>query len=568
MPPKVAVPDVATMVSDINEMNLFIKRQGEQARDCTSLAQTHAGKFCAKVASMALTAAQANTMQTAFDNGSFTDEQKTTFADALASAIGGNGGSQSVVRGGGGSSPCAQKIQIEFYIPEVFMNTVLPNDAIDIAIKTQHFANLFMALECMYADESSRGRAAILLGTIGLNNANPTVDTLHHLHNDLADAINNLRKGFTPKFPHLPSFPTDVAALGDERLTHAYADVRPMAPPNDVKLHLQRFVRVPFLRSTASGVSRGARAGRNPRSDQSSTATSQSSELLDSVRTLLQGFQDMAAGRRAPSLRDRADAGGDVRGGSRDTMNRSLTGFDRRQPLPLTNGGSFMDGLKDTPGKRSQSPMDGGREPAGRSRTRSVRRSRTRSRDRRRRDEARVRSPNRTDDHPSALADAAATAAAVAAAVAAKRKATKPCGKKKDHVRAAAKAAAKSGGLKDDEESECTREDESETDSDNEASKLALKRKPAAARAVRPASLAKEFKDRPKVMDGTEANPPATLFWGGGKLTMSFSKKGYRSFPDLSVGNPVDRCFKWATYGSKKLAWSAALDHIKEANYK
>jgi hypothetical protein len=68
--------------------------------------------------------------------------------------------------------------------------------------------------------------------------------------------------------------------------------------------------------------------------------------------------------------------------------------------------------------------------------------------------------------------------------------------------------------LKDDEESECTREDESETDSDNEASKLALKRKPAAARAVRPASLAKEFKDRPKVMDGTEANPPATLFLG------------------------------------------------------
>ena len=144
-------------------------------------------------------------------------------------------------------------------MPEAFIMTVLPDPAIDIAIKTQHFANLFMALECMYADEPSRGRAAILLATVGLGSPTPAVDTLHTLHIDLAEAIVNLRSGFTPTFPHLPLFPANASSLAAERLAHAFADARPVNVPNDVKLHLQRFARVSFLRCSAVGVGRGSR---------------------------------------------------------------------------------------------------------------------------------------------------------------------------------------------------------------------------------------------------------------------------------------------------------------------
>jgi hypothetical protein len=564
MPPKVAVPDVATMVSDITEMNLFIRRQGDNGRDCTAIAQTHAAKFSAKVALMALTAAQANTIQMTFDDGSFTDAQKTTFSDALANVIG-MGGSTVVFRGGGGSSPCQQKIQIELYMPEVFLITVLPDPAIDIAIKTQHFANLFSALECMYADETSRSRAAILLATIGLNNQHPTVDTLHNLHNDLADAITNLRKSFTPTFPHLKVFPTDATLLGDERLAHAYADVRPCAVPSDVKLHLQRFSRVAFLRSTASGVSRGGRRGAP------ATAASAPTDLMDGFRDLINTLTNNID-RRPQSLRDRADVGGGTR--------RSLTGFDRRQPLPLMNrGDTFMDCINDTPtprrGGRSPSRKGRSREPSRgsnrhRERTRSIDRcERTRSRDRRERTRSRERphdladrelSPARPSyvDSPSALDVAAEVADAVreasvntkaqakAAAAAAKAHAkalgapaaAKPVGavaaglKKKDKIR----LAAKGGGVP-------------------------VLKKPAAA-------IHASFAKRPKVMDGTAAKPPGTLHWGGGKLTMSFSKGGYRCFPDLSVPNPVDRCFTWTAYGSKNAAWDAALDYIQHRNRK
>ena len=54
----------------------------------------------------------------------------------------------------------------------------------------------------------------------------------------------------------------------------------------------------------------------------------------------------------------------------------------------------------------------------------------------------------------------------------------------------------------------------------------------------------KTFNTRPKTMDGTTAKPPPTVLWGCGKLTMSFSKKGYRCFAHLGVSNPVYKLLK------------------------
>ena len=62
-------------------------------------------------------------------------------------------------------------------------------------------------------------------------------------------------------------------------------------------------------------------------------------------------------------------------------------------------------------------------------------------------------------------------------------------------------------------------------------------------------------------MNGTEANPPETVFYNGGKIRMSFSKKSYRCFAALSCKNPIDKSFYWSD-GGKDAAWSKALDHI------
>ena len=78
---------------------------------------------------------------------------------------------------------------------------MLPDERIDISTNAQHFANLFYSLEAMCAGEPSRDRATITLGTIGLSNANPSVDTLHNLNNDLGDAILAARKALAPTPP-------------------------------------------------------------------------------------------------------------------------------------------------------------------------------------------------------------------------------------------------------------------------------------------------------------------------------------------------------------------------------
>ena len=62
-------------------------------------------------------------------------------------------------------------------------------------------------------------------------------------------------------------------------------------------------------------------------------------------------------------------------------------------------------------------------------------------------------------------------------------------------------------------------------------------------------------------MNGTDANPPETVFYNGGKIRMSFSKKSYRCFATLARANPIDKSFYWCD-GGAAAAWSKALDHI------
>jgi hypothetical protein len=63
------------------------------------------------------------------------------------------------------------------------------------------------------------------------------------------------------------------------------------------------------------------------------------------------------------------------------------------------------------------------------------------------------------------------------------------------------------------------------------------------------------------MMKGTEANPPETVFYNGGKIRMSFSKKSYRCFASLACPSPADKSFYWSDDG-QAAAWSKALDRI------
>ena len=92
-----------------------------------------------------------------------------------------------------------------------------------------------------------------------------------------------------------------------------------------------------------------------------------------------------------------------------------------------------------------------------------------------------------------------------------------------------------------------------------------MSKRPACKRpAAKPLPKDSSYGGRPARMDGTEANPPDTVYYNGGKLRMSFSKHAYRCFATLDCSNPSDKSFPWGECG-KKAAWKMALDHIDAA---
>jgi hypothetical protein len=128
---------------------------------------------------------------------SFTVGQKSSFANKLADVP---GGAMTA------SYRRAQKIEIEHCMPPQLWD-VLGDGNVDIAVKSQHTANLFSALGVTVASEPSVARAAVVIATIGLPNISPSVDTLHNLHVHLKAAIKLASHDRARVFSHLLVYP-------------------------------------------------------------------------------------------------------------------------------------------------------------------------------------------------------------------------------------------------------------------------------------------------------------------------------------------------------------------------
>ena len=125
-----ATADVPTLIEDIKEMGSLLCQQQAQKRPITDIMQTHASRFGDRTNVMSVSAVQANDLLNAFEGGPFTQDQKDAFSAKLADRI---GAVFSPSRSLG--SPCAQKIHIEFYTPDVFINKILPDQSTDINVK-------------------------------------------------------------------------------------------------------------------------------------------------------------------------------------------------------------------------------------------------------------------------------------------------------------------------------------------------------------------------------------------------------------------------------------------------
>ena len=68
---------------------------------------------------------------------------------------------------------------------------------------------------------------------------------------------------------------------------------------------------------------------------------------------------------------------------------------------------------------------------------------------------------------------------------------------------------------------------------------------------------------RPPAPLGSAKNVPSVVYWGGGKVYTSWTKKSYRVM--RAVGDRVDVCVRWESHGGHAGAWKRALDLIAEA---
>ena len=69
--------------------------------------------------------------------------------------------------------------------------------------------------------------------------------------------------------------------------------------------------------------------------------------------------------------------------------------------------------------------------------------------------------------------------------------------------------------------------------------------------------------ERPKMDVGTKDAPVPICRYLHGKISVSWPKRGFRVFRDLTKKNPVDKLVKWAEFESKKKAWKHSLKLIE-----
>ena len=436
----------------------------------------------------------------------------------------------------------AHECLIEHYLSQQLWG-MLADPNIDICVKVQQLTNLFSALDIRTTTEPSAARGAIILATVGLQNISPTANTLHNLHVDLKKAIKTTGALTPRKFPPLHVDPITVNELGEERLTHAFGDTRPATCLMDVRNHLIRLSRVAFQRETGAGVtSQSARRGSSAHSSIGETESPRVAQMMDTMNSTLQALVSCMQQRGGVAIGDAhpPPSPGEYSGAA----SRGLSGFVRRASMPELPWNSPSSAASHNAGGAAlEQTMPGVHRPnseAGAGAGTGV---------------GAEAHNGAADSQIERMREEMHAAAITASKGGSKPRGRGGRGRGRGKANAVLAAALSGRGSAVDDEGE----DEEVDDDEPPQSKRPAGHKKRPAASVKPHALAGI--PHPPMMNGTVANPPDTVYYNGGKITMSFSKKSYRCFANLTVKNPSDRSFYWAD-GGKEAAWERALAHI------
>ena len=551
-----AAMNASAVCAELREIKLFMDRQVEKGSNITQVAKAQALQFINKVNHLPiLTSPDANALVDAFDLAPFDPQHKADFASAIASKLSGGYVAQTTK---------LQQFNPDNYLTEQMWGQI-GSSSIDIAVKSQLMSKVYVDNGVLHASEPSYGRGAIILATHGLHNQSPTTDTLHNLLKDIKHLVITSRGNASYPFQHVVKYPNNPSDLPDDRLRHAYGDVRPISCPENVQMSLQRLSKTKFLRASAAGISKGEQCSQVGLQSNMGAKTSFEQTAMMLMQNMQRSMNMMQHGSfnsdHAPPRQ--GDNQGHQHGASaaqcgldqsrtltNGTNARSLRGFVPRVVMDAPHHerlGALMD---DTHSEAQPDEVEAGvaKPPAP-------------SADHK--DDPNVAKPpaqsaDHTDDSNVAKTSARSTEPELPIDPVIQMRLAMAEG------RATAKEASNNGKA---------------------AKKLALEngeqlapfrnkfqRIADAARGPAPPAKSSSVKKRPSAqLPSTSSSTKRphvsfeaeTVYYNGGKIRMSETKGGYRCFPTLTL-NPSDRLFRWGdgSIGSKTDAWNQALNHI------
>ena len=404
-----------------------------------------------------------------------------------------------------------------------------PPTSLHIDLKTQELAQAFKALGVVTPSEPSIARGAILLGTLGLDNVNPSVPTLNALHRALFEAVKGGKKDASSD-GIIYNYPNDPKQLPPALYVKVYKDEEPVPCGEKAKKALQRFSRVSFQRNSATGLAKAKAMAMAPM-----MVPSPQSDLSQQFGLFLTQFQQqMQSSMRLMGMEPSSSH-------DNSASSRELSCFVPRAKsalhLPAAQAASpSAIGAPIAEPPSEPLPIE---EP-----------------------EDHLASDFHTADVPphksSTLEEEMKNQMKEALAARNAQKKTDENGsgkpkKKKNRLKEAALLSAKATSTK--------------PAAATKACATSILKRPAAAigacshkRACAAAPKASAGR-RPPLVEGTKDNPPPTTYYKSGKVVHSFSKNGFRVWRSCDPNLRADeKCFKW-TEGKAK-AWAAALNHL------
>jgi len=552
--------NVPQLLAEMNELKTFFERQIEKGHDISNMANNQLKHFEKKVRKLpTLDATDANKLVDTFETARFPDECKLKFSQVVADKL--MGGNDDIYDNKGSLS---QHIRIEHYLTEQKTNE-LASASIDISVKTNFLAEVYADLGCFHACEPSIARGAIILGTHGIGSNTATANTLHNLHLDLKQALTYIReeRASTFRFGYIKQYPDDPLELPQDRLTHAYGDVMPVAPSIQMKTCIHRLSQLKFMRSSSKALretppptSTGFRipSGSQAMDPNATLITSCFKHLSEQMMQMNRGMLGNGDDRdRRDGVRDERyvqdRSPGRSQCGHQRPSSRSMHGFTPRVEDQRARGtNSRTSSPRDSDGSRSLSPHAQESTINGKVALED------------RKDKKDVPSKHNDDEasdgsHTELLDPVKAQREKMKAILSEGREAAADSRKK---AKAAAKAAAKETAdlpiPKKTRKAAAVADAAKAAGAKCGAAGKGVAKRPAAAGAAGGARL-----ERPPLL--TEEH--TTVWYMGGKIQKSCTKGGFRTF--AKHPNPVDKVIRWEnnTKAAHQAAWDEALDYIE-----